>query len=461
MSRHCYNGPPKSRRRGASLSGYAIVVGLIAISAITALNSFSVQIRSLFSASTNQVAAVVDGRAAPDDPAPPPAAPDTQPNPFSFAETGMAPRDRTIESNAVTINGIDAPVSIAVSGHATAALSVNGGGWQTGAAQITNGDTVRLRMKTPANGGVWRAARAAAGGVSAEWRVRTRLDRTPDAFAFAERTGLEPATFATSQVARITGLEAGAEASLTAPGPVRIRIDGGAWRETPVTVYNDETVQLQAKTAPTGSTTRDVVLEIGGVSASWRTRTRATGPVGCDYAGDECASGMHYVGNDRYVTASGATGMNLTDRPWHDVTQDQGAHSRSDGAANTRAYLNDGDIRNPAAEYCDGLEAHGHSDWYLPAQDEMSRALDYASQIEMPTRKTYWTSSSLGNPTVRVYKLAHNYRVQTRGQPETDHPEFVTWCMRRADGASAGGDDDDDDEDEDEDDDDDDDDDDD
>ena len=44
------------------------------------------------------------------------------------------------------------------------------------------------------------------------------------------------------------------------------------------------------------------------------------------------------------------------------------------GEANT-AFLvgatGEPDYPFAAAEYCDGLSAHGHDDWYLPAQDEL------------------------------------------------------------------------------------------
>lgn len=47
------------------------------------------------------------------------------------------------------------------------------------------------------------------------------------------------------------------------------------------------------------------------------------------------------------------------------------------------------------AEHCDGLVAHGHDDWYLPAKDELTVVSENSSEIgNFDTSSSGWYSSS-------------------------------------------------------------------
>ncbi|GAB5388839.1 MAG: hypothetical protein Alpg2KO_18070 [Alphaproteobacteria bacterium] len=105
------------------------------------------------------------------------------------------------------------------------------------------------------------------------------------------------------------------------------------------------------------------------------------------------------------------------------------------GQANTTALLSLDSETNPgtqphlAAEYCDGLVQHGHSDWYLPARDEMvqiaqnQNAGAFAGNFDLSNAYPagYYRTSSENN-----FSTAHNVRV---GNGTVDTLRGKTWLM--------------------------------
>jgi len=66
------------------------------------------------------------------------------------------------------------------------------------------------------------------------------------------------------------------------------------------------------------------------------------------------------------------------------------ARSRHDGLENTRSLI-ESERDHPAAEWADQYTKDGHSDFYLPAQRELS--LCYASCAEKFEKAWYWSSA--------------------------------------------------------------------
>jgi hypothetical protein len=95
------------------------------------------------------------------------------------------------------------------------------------------------------------------------------------------------------------------------------------------------------------------------------------------------------------------------------------ASSCQTGEANTALLVGLSGSGSPApyqaAEYCDGLTAHGHSDWYLPAQDELDVLYDNknAGDLNGTFNETgsfpagfYWSSSERNTNSARYQRFS-------------------------------------------------------
>lgn len=92
--------------------------------------------------------------------------------------------------------------------------------------------------------------------------------------------------------------------------------------------------------------------------------------------GDEIGGGIYagvltFSGTDYHIVAAKAVAM-MT-RWWKTTTTSTpGTGSNSNGLANTQAMEAAGLADHPAAEHCLAYRGGEHSDWYLPARDELT-----------------------------------------------------------------------------------------
>jgi hypothetical protein len=95
---------------------------------------------------------------------------DATPDPFSFtAQFGAAP-GAVVESNAITVAGINTAAAIGIAG---GSYSINGGAYVTTAGTVNNGDTVTVRQTASAAYSTQTTATLAIGGVSGAFHVVT------------------------------------------------------------------------------------------------------------------------------------------------------------------------------------------------------------------------------------------------------------------------------------------------
>jgi hypothetical protein len=97
---------------------------------------------------------------------------DTVPNAFSFTDrTGVA-KNTLITSNSITITGVNASTPVSVSGGGTPLISINGGAWVTG-GNISNGQTLQVRLTSSSSDLTTLTATINVGGVTDSWTVQT------------------------------------------------------------------------------------------------------------------------------------------------------------------------------------------------------------------------------------------------------------------------------------------------
>ncbi|MDD2925569.1 DUF1566 domain-containing protein, partial [Rhodoferax sp.] len=95
---------------------------------------------------------------------------DTTPDAFSFtAQSGVA-RSSLISSNTITVAGLDAPASIAISG---GDYQIDNGGWTNSAGVVSNGQTVTVRHTSSASANTTVTTTLTIGGVSASFSTTT------------------------------------------------------------------------------------------------------------------------------------------------------------------------------------------------------------------------------------------------------------------------------------------------
>lgn len=195
-------------------------------------------------------------------------APDTTPNAYSYTATSNAEPSAVITSAPVTITGIDAATPVSVTG---GEYSINGGAFTSVAGTITSGQTITIRLTAPAANSTSTSAQLTVGGVAATFTVTTKADTTPDAFAFAAQTN---AAFNTEYTSTITvaGIDTAVPISITGG---TYSIEGGAFTAAAGTVSVNNTVVVKGTSTSASESTHNVVLTIGGVSATYAITTVA------------------------------------------------------------------------------------------------------------------------------------------------------------------------------------------
>jgi hypothetical protein len=76
------------------------------------------------------------------------------------------------------------------------------------------------------------------------------------------------------------------------------------------------------------------------------------------------------------------------------TSQDIGASSTSDGAANTAACIKAGVAKTDAAGLCDAYEKDGFTDWFLPAIDQLQTLYKAIKTEKTPGPQFSWSSTS-------------------------------------------------------------------
>ena len=191
---------------------------------------------------------------------------DTTPDNYSFTAATLADFSSPVESNTITISGINAPTTISISG---GEFSINGSTtWQT-SGTVSNLQTVKVKVNASSALNTTTSATLNIGGVSKTFTVTTK-DTTPNNFGFASVAGANPSTATESNSITIGGINALTPISITGG---EFSINGGSW-QTSGTVTNEQTIKVKVTSAGSYSTQATASLTIGGVSSNFVVTTK-------------------------------------------------------------------------------------------------------------------------------------------------------------------------------------------
>jgi len=358
---------------------------------------------------------------------------DDAPDPFGFTDQTDVALSTLTESNIVQITGfdVDAPVSISGDGSPQYRICTDGSSdancdgsivqdWTSGAVTIDDGEYLQLRLTSNAANSTMNSATVTVGTESDQWDVTTDDDTTPDALSFTDQTDVALSTLITSNSVNITGITGNVSVSVSGDGSPQIRINGGSWT-TSGTIQNGQSLEVRLTSNAAYSTMNSATVTVGTGSDQWDVTTEddpacpgtpGVGDEGCISPDGSVYAGLSPDGNvPMYTTPADAgnyTWNNGTSN-WIDtamVNCTSGAENSCDtGQGNTALLVGLSDAASPyaAAVYCDGLSAHGKTDWYLPAWNELDVLYDNRTAIggfntsgSEPAGR-YWSSSEISS----------------------------------------------------------------
>lgn len=234
---------------------------------------------------------------------------DTTPNAFTFTDQTNVALSTLTTSNSITIGGINTTTPVSVTG-AGAQISINGGAWGT-SGNITNGQTLAVRLTSSGAFSTASTATVNVGGVTDVWSVTTLpADTTPDAFDFTPNvTNANLSTLTTASAVTINGINTTTPVSVTGAG-AQISINGGAWA-TSGNITNGQTLAVRLTSSASFSTAITATVTVGGITDSWSVTTLAadTTPVAFDFTPNVTNAALSTLTTASAVTI---TGINTT-----------------------------------------------------------------------------------------------------------------------------------------------------
>ena len=260
-------------------------------------------------------------------------------------------------------------------------------------------------------------------------------DTTPDAFNFEGENDVATSTLIESDNVQITGMDNGTAVSIAGDGSPEYRICADAtcaavnhsWTNGSSSIDAGEYLQLRLTSNAAGGAMHSATVTVGTESDQWDVTTYSGGPTGCPSIGDVCSDGSIYAG----LSPDGNVAMYTTPANAGSYTWNKGstnwintamvnctngtpgaASSCRTGEANTTLLVGLSDAASPydAAVHCDGLSVHGHTDWYLPAQDELDVLYDNRVAIGGFGTGWYWSSSEQDNAYARQQRFSDGFQ---------------------------------------------------
>ncbi len=198
------------------------------------------------------------------------AEPDTTPDAFSFTDqTNIAP-STVVESNVITVSGINAPTTIKLYGYidSNSEYSINGGSYTNNDGVVSNGQTVRVRHTSSADYGtmvrtsinIGGTAAPDGGGVWGSFTSTTMSDTTPDPFTFTDQTGVALSTMVESNPIIVSGINVAVDFYVDG---AEYSINGGDYTNAQAMIINGTSIRVRHISSANYATATDTRLYIG------------------------------------------------------------------------------------------------------------------------------------------------------------------------------------------------------
>jgi len=192
---------------------------------------------------------------------------DGNPDYFDFDDIINASPSSLVESNVITITGINVPTTVTttttdgLNNPSGAEIRIDGGSWQPSPATISNNQTLQIRWTSSADPGATVSTNITVGTLTNDWKITTTTagDIIPDDFFFFDKDNQPPNTYVESNTVIIQGI--------TSPSPInvvngQVSINKGPWIFTGF-VNNGDTLKARVLTPGTLLTPKSLSITVG------------------------------------------------------------------------------------------------------------------------------------------------------------------------------------------------------
>ncbi len=254
---------------------------------------------------------------------------DTTPNGFSFTDQTGAALSTFVNSDSITVAGLETAVTITVSG---GSYKINGGSYTTDSGYVKNGDTVTAGATTAASYSTASNVAITIGGGTDTFTVTTLDDTTPDAFTFTNQLDVPLSQEITSNTITVSGITA---ATTIAISGGTYSINSGTYTASSGTVNNGDTVSVRVTASGSYSTTVGATLNIGGMSDTFNVTTLDDTTPDVFTFTDQSDVALNAITASNTITVTGITGPSTISVTGGEYKINSDPFTSSSGSVNT------------------------------------------------------------------------------------------------------------------------------
>ncbi len=251
-------------------------------------------------------------------------------------------------------------------------------------------------------------------------------DATPNLFTFSDQANVTINTLTTSDIIQISGINCNVPVSISGLGTPAFRTCSDSscssviqdWTTGTSSISNNQYIQVRQTSDAAGGATDQITVIVGSGASVWSVATSGGDCTGSPAVGTICADGSVYAGLspdgnvkmyttrcDYGQTWSGAacTGTRAPQN-WNNGSSNWTTTNYTNGntgKANNAGLVALADAGAPyaAANTCASLNINGHTDWYLPALNELNVLYTGKGAIKNfdTSGSVYWSSTETNN----------------------------------------------------------------